>query len=90
MSKGNKFIDKFRIMSFEEKKNEIMRLLKDLIEDSTRARILWEVIPDMKNTIENTEELIINYSDIIFAIEEVEIEEVEEKKKKIEEDIKIS
>ena len=84
----NKFIVKFIKMSFEEKKVEIMRLLKDLLEHSVRAKKLYKIIPDMEETPENTEELIRNYSDLISAIDKVNAEKEEEKKKKIEEDAK--
>ena len=84
----NKFVLKFIKMSFEEKKVEIMRLLKDLLEHSVRAKKLWEIIPDMEETSENTEELIRNYSDLISAIDKVNAEKEDEKKNKIEEKAK--
>jgi len=82
----NKFITKFKSMSFEEKKIEIMRLLKDLVKHSSRAKTLYAIVPDMEDTPENTQKLIIDYSDIIFAINKVDAEKAEEKKKKVEED----
>ena len=85
----NKFVAKFKAMSFEEKKVEIMRLLKDLVEYSTRAKALVEIIPDMEETPENVEKLIIDYSDLISSIDKVNKEKEEEKKQKIEEDAKI-
>ena len=84
----NKFIAKFKAMSFEEKKVEIMRLLKDLVEHSVRAKALVKIVPDLEETAENTEKLIIDYSDIIYAIEKVDKDKEEEKKQKIEEEAK--
>jgi len=84
----NKFIAKFKAMSFEEKKVEIMRLLKDLVEHSTRAKALWEIVPEMEETPENIEKLIIDYSDIIFAIEKVDKDKKEEKEKELQEKAK--
>ena len=84
----NKFIEKFKAMSFEEKKVEIMRLLKDLVEHSTRAKDLWEIVPDMEETPENIEKLIIDYSDIILAIDKVDNEKKEEKEKELKEKAK--
>jgi len=80
----NKFIVKFIKMSFEEKKVEIMRLLKDLLEHSVRAKKLYKIIPDMEEIPENTEILIANYSDLISAIDKVNTDKEKEKKKKIE------
>ena len=80
----NKFVAKFIKMSFDEKKKEIMRLLKDLLEHSVRAKNLYEIIPSMKENSENTEILIVNYSDLISAIDKVNADKEEEKKKKIE------
>ena len=84
----NKFITKFKSMNFEEKKTEIMRLLKDLIDHSNRAKTLYTIVPNMEENSENIEKLIIDYSDIIFSIDKVNAEKEEEKKKKIEENVK--
>ena len=86
--KKNKFVLKFIQMSFEEKKSEIMRLLKDLLEYSVRARNLWKIIPNMEDIPENNEILIQNYSDLIEAIDTVKEEQEEEKRKQIEEKVK--
>ena len=80
----NKFVIKFISMNFEEKKVEIMRLLKDLVEHSTRAKKLYSIIPNMEENEENTEELIINYSDIISAIDKVDADKAEEEKQQTE------
>jgi len=77
------FIEKFKKMNFEDKKVEIMSFLKELKDHSTRAKNLYKIVPNMENTPENIEELIINYYDIMVAIDEVEEEEEEEKNKHI-------
>jgi len=84
----NKYVIKFINMNFEEKKVEIMRLLKDLLEHSIRAKKLYKIIPSMEENQENTEILISNYTDLISAIDKVEKEKEEEKKKEIEKKVK--